>query len=178
MMSRILKAFLIVQLIKNPPTTQETLVQFLGWEDPWRRERLHTPVFSQSVQSLSHVRLFATPWTEAHQASLSMANSWRLLKLMSIVSVCHPLISSSVIPLLLQPSNFPSIRIFSSESVLCIRWPKYWSFISSMSPANEYSGLISFKMAGWNTLQSKGFSRVFSNTRVQKHQFFDIQLCL
>ena len=133
---------------------------------------------SQSVQSLSHVRLFATPWTEAHQASLSMANSWRLLKLMSIVSVCHPLISSSVIPLLLQPSNFPSIRIFSSESVLCIRWPKYWSFISSMSPANEYSGLISFKMAGWNTLQSKGFSRVFSNTRVQKHQFFDIQLCL
>ena len=95
-----------------------------------------------SVQSLSHVRLFATPWTEAHQASLSITNSWTLLKLMSITSVmpsnhlilCHPL--------LLPPSIFPSIRVFSSESVLCIRWPKCRSFSFSISPFNEYSGLI------------------------------------
>ena len=86
-----------------------------------------------------------TPWTPARQASLSMANSWSLLKLMSIKSVmpsnhlilCHPL--------LLPPSIFPSIKVFSSESVLCIRWPKYWSFSFSISPSNEYSGLISFK---------------------------------
>ena len=99
-----------------------------------------------SVQSLSHVRLFATPWTTAHQASLSITNSLRLLKLMSIELVmtsnhlilCHPL--------LLLPSIFPSIRVFSNESVLCIRWPKYWSFSFSISPSNEYSGLISFRI--------------------------------
>ena len=99
-----------------------------------------------SVQSHSHVRLFATPWTVAHQASLSIRNSQSLLKLMSIESVlpsnhlilCHPL--------LLLPSVFPNIRVFSSESVLCIRWPKYWSFSFSISPSNEYSGLISFRI--------------------------------
>ena len=98
----------------------------------------------QSVQSLSHVQLLANPWTAAPQASLSVANSWSLLKLMSVKSVmpsnhlilCHPL--------LLLPSIFPSIRVFSNESVLCIRWPKYWSF--SISPSNEYSGLISFRV--------------------------------
>ena len=77
--------------------------------------------------------------------------------------------------LLLLPSIFPSIRIFSNESVLCIRWPKYWSFSFNISPSNEYPGLISFKMAGWISLQSKGLSRVFSNTTVQKHQFFGTQ---
>ena len=104
--------------------------------------------FSQfsSVQSLSRVRLFATPWTAAHQASLSITNSQRLLKLMSIELVmpsnhlilCHPL--------LLLLSIYPSIRVFFNESVLCFRWPKYWSFSFSISPPNEYSGLISFRM--------------------------------
>ena len=101
-----------------------------------------------SVQSLSCVQLFATPWTAAHQASLSITNSWSLLKLMSIESVipsnhlilCHPL--------LLLPSIFPSIRVFSNESVLCIRWPKYWSFSFSIRLSNENSGLMSFRM-GW-----------------------------
>ena len=131
-------------------------------------------VFS-SVQSLSHIWLFATPWTTARQASLSITSSQSLLKLMSIESVmpskhlilCHPL--------LLLPSVFPSIRVFANELVLCIRWPKYWSFSFSNSPSNEHSGLISFRM-DW--LQSKGLSRVFSNTRVQKHQFFCAQLSL
>ena len=133
-----------------------------------------------SVQLLSHVWLFATPWTAAHQAFLSIINSWSLLKLklMSIESVmpsnhlilCHPL--------LLLPSIFPSMRVFSKESVLCIRWPKYWSFSFSISPSNEYSGLISCRMDWLVWLQSNGLSRVFSNTTVQKHQFFGAQLSL
>ena len=96
-----------------------------------------------SVQSLSHVQLFATPWTAAHQASLSIANSQSLLKLMSIESVMP---SNHLIlcrPLLLLPSFFPSIRVFSNESALHIWWPKFWSFSFSTSPSNEYSGLIS-----------------------------------
>ena len=99
-----------------------------------------------SVQSLSHVRLFATPWTAACQASLSITSSRSLLGLMSIESVmpCNHLILCH--PLLLLPSIFPSIRVFSSESVLCIKWPKYWSFSFSISPSNEYSGLISFRI--------------------------------
>ena len=99
-----------------------------------------------SVQSLSRVRLFLTPWTAARQASLSVTNSQSLLKLMSIESVMP---SSHLIlcrPLLLSPSIFPSIRVFSNESVLHIRWPKYWSFSFSISPSNEYSRLISFRM--------------------------------
>ena len=100
-----------------------------------------------SVQLLSHVWLFATPWTTAHQASLSTTNSWSLLKLMSIKSVMpsnqsHSLLSPSPPALL----GFPSIRVFSNESVLRIRWPKYWSFSFSNSPANEFSGLISFRI--------------------------------
>ena len=106
-----------------------------------------------SVQSLSHVRLFATPWTAALQASLSITNSWSLWKLLSIESVmpsnlCHP-------PLL-PPSIFPSIRVFSNESALCIRWPKYWSFNFSISPSNEYSGLISFRMDWLDLLAVQG----------------------
>ena len=107
-----------------------------------------------SVQSLSHVQIFATPWTAARQASLSITNSQRLFKLMSIKSVmpsnhlvlCHPL--------LLLPSIFSSIRVFSSESVLCIRWPKYCSF--SISPSNEYSGLISFRTDWLDLLAVQG----------------------
>ena len=127
---------------------------------------------------LSHVRLFETSWTAAHQASLSITNSRSLLKLMSTESVmssnhliiCHPL--------LLLPPIFPSIRIFSNESALCIEWPKYWSFSFSISPSYEYSGLISFKTTAWISWLSKGLSRVFSNTTVQKHQFFGTQLSL
>ena len=99
-----------------------------------------------SVQSLSHIRLFATPWTEACQSSLSITNSWSLLKLMSIESVMPSNHLIFCCPLLLPPSIFPSIRIFSNESLLCIRWPKYWSFSFSNNPSNEYSGLISFRM--------------------------------
>ena len=109
-----------------------------------------------SVQSLSRVRLFATPWTAASQASLSFINTWSLLKLMSIELVmpsnhlilCHPL--------LLLPSIFPNIRVFSNKSVLCIRWPKYWSFSFSISPSNEYSGLISFRMDWLDLLAVQG----------------------
>ena len=119
-----------------------------------------------------------TPWTAACQASLSMTNSQSLLKLMSIKSVMP---SNHLIlcrPLLLPSSIFPSIRGFSYESVLHIRWPKYWSFSFRISPLNEYSGLISFMMDWLDLLQSKGLSRVFSNTTVQKHQFFSAQLSL
>ena len=132
---------------------------------------------SSSVQSLSHVQLFATPWTTALQASLSITNSQSLLKLMSIGPVMPSNHLILCCPLFLPPSIFPSIRVFSNESVLPIRWPKYWSFSFSISPFNEYSGLISFKI-GFISLQSKGLSRVFSNTTVQKHQFFGAQLSL
>ena len=109
-----------------------------------------------SVQSLSRVRLFVTPWTTAHQASLSITNSWSLLKLMSIESVMP---SNHLIlcrPLLLPPSIFLSIRVFSDESVLHIRWPKYWSFSFSISPSNEYSGLISFRVDWLDLLTVQG----------------------
>ena len=99
-----------------------------------------------SVQLLSRVRLFVTPWAAARQASLSITNSWSLPKLMSIESVMpsnHLILSC---PLLLLTSIFPSIRVFSNESVLHLRWPKYWSFSFSVSPSNEYSGLISFRI--------------------------------
>ena len=99
-----------------------------------------------SVQLLSHVQLFETPWTTARQVSLSITNSQSLLKVMSIESVMPSNHLVLCRPLLLPPSIFPSIRVFSSESVLCIRWPKYWSFSFSISPSNEYSGLISFRI--------------------------------
>jgi len=101
-----------------------------------------------SVQSLSHIQLFVTPWTAACQASLSITNSWNLLKLMSIKLMIPSNHLILCCPLLLLPSIFPSIRVFSSESVLPINWPKFWSFSFSISisPSNEYSGLISFRM--------------------------------
>ena len=98
------------------------------------------------VQSLSHVRLFATPWTAARQAFLSITNSKSLLKLMPIESMMPSSCLSFCCPLLLLPSIFPSIRVLSNESALHIRWPKYWSFSCNISPSNEYSGLISFRM--------------------------------
>ena len=109
-----------------------------------------------SVQSLSCVWLFVTPWTAAWQASLSITNSWSLLKLMSIELVMpsnHLILCS---PLLLPPSIFPSIRVFSNESALRIRRPKYWSFSFSISPSNEYSGLISFRMDWFDLLTVQG----------------------
>ena len=115
----------------------------------------------QSVQSLSHVQLFVTPWTAAHPASLSITNSWSLLKLMSIKSVmpsnhlilCHPL--------LFPPSIFPSIGVFSNESVLRIRWPKYWSFSFNISPFNEYLALISFRIDWLDLLAVQGTLKSF-----------------
>ena len=121
-----------------------------------------------SVQSLSCVQLFAIPWTTARQASLSITNSWSLLKLMSIELVmpsnhlifCRPL---------LLPSIFPSIRVFSNESVLHIRWPKYWSFSFSISPSNECSGLTSFRMDWLDLLAVQGTLK-----SLLQHQFKSI----
>ena len=112
--------------------------------------------FSQSVQSFGRVRFFTTPWTAAHQASLSITDSQSLCKLMFIESMMP---SSHLIlchPFLLLPSIFPSIRVFSNESVLHIRWPKYWSFSFSISSSNEYSGLISFRVAWFDLLAVQG----------------------
>ena len=130
-----------------------------------------------SVQLLNHVRLFVTLWTAAQQASLSITNSRILPKLIYIALVmpsnhlilCHPLL-----PL---PSIFPSLRVFSNESPLRMRWPKYWSFSFSISPSSEHQDLSPSGWTDWISLQSKGLSRVF-NTTVQKHQFFGAQLSL
>ena len=135
-----------------------------------------------SVQPLSHVRLFATPRIAVRQASLSITNSWSLLKLMSFESVmpfnhlilCHPL--------LLPPSIFPGIRVFSSESVLLIRWTKYWSFSFSISPSNEYSGLIFFRvdwldlLAVQETLKSLCQYHSSKVSILQHSAFFIVQL--
>ena len=112
--------------------------------------------------------LFATLWIAAHQAYLSITNSWSPLKLMTIESVMPSNHLILCFPLLLLPSVFPSIRVFSNQSVLRIRWPKYWSFSFSISPSSEYSGLISFRIDWWISLQSRELSRVFSDTTVQK----------
>ena len=130
-------------------------------------------LFSHSVMFDS-----ATPWTTACQASLSFTVSQSLLKRKSIelVMVSKYLILCRL--LLLLPSVFPSIRVSSNESVLCLRWPKYWSFSFSISPSNKYSGLISFGLTGLISLLSKGLSRVFSRTKIRKHQFFGAQLPL
>ena len=116
---------------------------------------MHPHHFS-SVQLLTHVRLFATPWTSARQASLSIINSQSLPILMSIESVMPSNHLILCCPLLLPPSIFPSIRVFSNESALRIRWPKYWSFSVSISPSNEYSGLISFRMDWLDLLAVQG----------------------
>ena len=129
-----------------------------------------------SVQSHSHVCLFVHPSTASCQASLCIINSQRMLQLMSVESVmpsnhlilCHPL--------LLLLSIFSSFRVFSNQSVLCIRWPKYCSFSFSISPSDEYLGLISLRMDWLDLLAVQGLSRVFSNNTVQKHQFFSAQV--
>ena len=115
---------------------------------------VHSTQFS-SVQLLSHSRLFVNPWTSACQASLSITNSWSLLKLMSIQSVMPSNHLILYCPLLLLPSILPRTRVFSKESVICTSWPKYWSF-SFISPSNEYSGLISFRMDWLDLLSVQG----------------------
>ena len=128
---------------------------------------IDTLLFSHSVVSDS-----ATLWTAARQVPLSFTISQSLLKPMSTESMMP---SNHLIlcpPLLLLPSIFPSIRVFSNEWTLRIRWPKYWSFSFSIRTSNEHSGLIFFRMDWFDSLQSKGLSRVFSNATVQKHQFF------
>ena len=135
-----------------------------------------------SVWPLSHVWLFAAPWTASCQASLSITNSQSLLKFMSIESVmpsnhlilCHPII--------LLPSIFPSIRIFSNESFLCIRWPRYWSFSFSISPSNEYSWLISFRIYRFDLLDVQGTLKSLLQHHISKPSilwcsaFFTVQL--
>ena len=131
-----------------------------------------------SVQLLSCVQLFATPWIATHQVFLSITNSQSLPKLMSIESVMP---SSHLIfcrPLLLLPPIPPNIKVFSNESTLHMRWPKYCSFSFSISPSNEHQDLSPLGWTGWISLQSKGLSRVFSNTTIQKHQFFSVRLSL
>ena len=153
----------------------------LVWESLGPFMLLHM-VFS-SVQRLSRVWLFVTPWTAARQASLSITNSWSLLRYRPIESVMP---SNHLIlcrPLLLLPSIFPSIRVFSKESVLCIRWPKYSSFtpkggaLGLNIPVNIHNW-FPLGLSGLISLQSKGLSRVFSSTTVQKHQFFGAQLSI
>ena len=129
--------------------------------------------FSRPVVSNS-----ATPWTAARQASLSITNSRSLLKLMSIESVMPSNHLIYCCPLLLLLSIFPSIRVFSNESVLRIRWPKYWNFSFSISPSNEYSGLISFKMDWLDLLAVQETLKSLLQHQVQKHQFFDTPLSL
>ena len=144
--------------------------------------KLHNCSVFSSIQSLSRVQLFGTPWTAARQASLSITNSQSLLKLVSIESVTP---SSHLIlcrPLLLLPSIFPSIRVFSNESVLCIRWPKHWSFSFNISPSNEYSGLISFRMDWFNLLAVQGTLKSLLQhdsskaSILQRSAFFIVQL--
>ena len=135
----------------------------------------HVPYSFRSDQSLSRVRLFATPWIAARQASLSITNSRSSLRLTSIKSVmpsrhlilCHPL--------LLLPPIHPSIRVFSNESTLRMRWPKYWSFSFCIIPSKEIPGLISFRMDWLDRLAVQGTLKSLSNTTVQKHQFFGTQ---
>ena len=148
-----------------------------GSQVPWK-----LLIQFSSVQSLSRVQLFATPWTAALQASLSITNSQSLLKLMSIELVMP---SNHLIlcrPLLLSPSIFPSIRVFSNKSVLHIKWPKYWSFSFSMSPSNEHSGLISFRMDWLDLLAVQGTLKCllqhhYSKASILRHSaFFIVQL--
>ena len=135
-----------------------------------------------SVQSLSPVWLFAMPWTVACQASLSITNSQSLLKLMSIQSVMQSNHLILCCPLLLLPSIFPSIRVFSTESVICIRWPKYWSFRFSISPSNEYVGLIFFRIDWFDLLAVQGTLKSLPQHHsskasiLQRSTFFVVQL--
>ena len=137
-----------------------------------------TLYYFSSVQSLSHVQLFVTPRTAARQASLSVTNSRSSLRFRSIESVMP---SSHLIfcyPLLLLPPIPPSIRVFSNESTLCMRWAKYWSFSFSISPSNEYSGLISFRIDWLDVLAVQGTVKSLLQHHSSKRQFFGAQISL
>ena len=149
------QASLVTQTVKNPPSMQD---QF------------------SSVQSISLVQLFAAPWITAHQGSLSITNSWSLLKLMSIELVMP---SSHLIlcrPLLLLPSIPPTIRVFSNESTFCMRWPKYWSFSISIIPSNEHPGLISFRMDWLDLLAVQETLKSLLQHHSSKASIFSTQL--
>ena len=142
---------------------------------PW--DKNENTLYQNLVVLFSHAVISdsVTPWTAARQPSLSITSSQSLLKLKSVESV---MLSNHLIlccPLLLPPSVFPSIRVFSNESTLCIRWPKYWSFSFSISPSHEHPDWSPLEWTGWISVQSKGLSRVLSNTTDQKHQFFGTQ---
>ena len=156
--------------VKTLNTLMRSFLKQFSWEE-W--------YYFVVVQLFSHVWLFVTPWTAACQASLSFTISQNSLKLMSVESMMpssHLILSHC---LLLLPSILPSIRVFSSESALCIKRPKYWSF--SINPSNEYSGLISFRIywrLGWSPCSPRDSPEVFSSATVWKHQFFGAQPCL
>ena len=135
------------------------------------KEELTSIPHAVVVPSLSHVRLFATPWTAARPASLSLTIFWSLPKFISI-ELLRPF---NHLSLFLLPSVFPSIRVFSNEPAVCIRWPKYWRLSFSISPSNDYSGLIPFRIDWFNLLAVQGLSRVFSRPTIWKHQFFSTQ---
>ena len=171
------KYYLIIQVIKYFCLIYLTRVSFLLRSICLNFLYTFIFLYAVVVQSLSRVQLFVTPWIAAYQASLSFKNSQSLLKLMSIELVmasnhlilCHPL--------LLLPSIFPSIRVFSCESVLHIRWPKYWSFSFSISPSNEYSGLISFQMDWFDHVAVQGTLKSLlqhhsSKTAILQHSAF------
>ena len=153
------------------------LISFHYHSSSWSYKNKKCCIIS-SVQSFSHIRLFATPWVTAHQASLSITNSQSSPKLMSIESVmtfnhlilCHPF--------LLLPSIFPSIKVFSNESALCMRWPKYWSFSFNISPSKEHSGVISSRMDWLDFLAVQGTLKSLHHTTVKKHQLFCAHLSL
>ena len=143
----------ILQKTKNRPSNPTP--GHISRQNYNSKRYMHPYAQFSSIQTVSHVQLFATPWTAACQASLSITDSQSLLKLMSIESVMpsnHLILCS---PLLFPPSILPSIRVFSNESVLRIRWPKYWSFSFNISPSNEYSGLVSFRMDWLDLLGQK-----------------------
>ena len=167
----VLRSCLFV-MSRDQPSCSAQICQVLALLVPHPRKSLQ---FS-SVQSLSRVQLFATPWFAAHQASLSITNSWSSLKLTSIESVMP---SSHLIlcrPFLLLPSIPPSIRVFSNESTLCMRWPKYWSFSFSIIPSKEHPGLISFWMDWLDVLAVQGTLKSLLQHHSSKHQFFGAQL--
>ena len=175
LVSSILIPIFLFKLLLRPSLNSWWTVSFHQWP---LLLVLWTFLQFSSVQSLSRVRLFASPWITACQASLSNTSSWSLLKLISTELVmpsnhlilCHPL--------LLLTSIFPSIRVFSNESALHIRWPKYWTSASAPVLPMNIQDWFPLGWTGWISLQSKGLSRVFSNTTVQKHQFFCTQLSL
>ena len=139
---------------------------------------VYLPLVDSVQFSVSCFWLFATPWTPARQASLSISNSWSPHKPMCIESVLPSNHLILCCPLLLLPSIFSSIRVFSNESALCIRWPKYWSFSFSISPSNEHPGLISFRMDWLDLLAVQGTLKSPLQYHSSKHQFFSAQLSL